>query len=135
MEEGKLSCSQSLTVQIISSSSCSVNPPLSFSTTHQPLPSWTFMLRLFSSLRILSFLLCANPPCPYPPHLSILLTPYLSQYFDEEQDDHEYPFIMRKQQAVPPPLHPLSPTWGPRSAGKKGARGTGNARAGGREGE
>lgn len=92
-----------------SESSASLTHSAFFPTMHQPLPAWTFMLRLSSSLCILTFLLCANPPCFYPRHLSILPTLYLSQYFDEEQDDHEYPYYYEETTGRPSSSAPPSP--------------------------
>lgn len=37
----------------------------------------------------------------YPSHLSIFPSPHLSQYFDEEQDDHEYPYYYEETTGVP----------------------------------
>lgn len=40
-------------------------------------------------------------PSLHPSHLSILPPPRLSQYFDEEQDDHEYPYYYEETTGVP----------------------------------
>lgn len=59
----------------------------------------------------LPFYLFANPPCLHPRHLSILSTP-LSTLMRSRMTMNTL-IIMRKQQAVPPPLHPPLPNLGP----------------------
>lgn len=71
---------------------------------------------------ILTFLLFANPPCLYPHHLSTLPTPYLSQYFDEEQDDHEYPYYYEETTGRPSSSAPPSPQPGAPSQQVKSER-------------
>lgn len=102
-------------VTAVSSSSCCFTSRslIFFYTSIYPsaTPLYLYVNPLPSSLCIPLAFMSLLPCCqPMPPSiLSIFQSLHLSQYFDEEQDDHEYPYYYEETTGIPSSSAPPSP--------------------------